>query len=272
VGGDTSAIIGRILEEEAERARAPGAACGVILDGVEHVAAVGVTSVEHPRPIGDRTLFQVGSISKTFTALAVLQLVEEGRIALEDRVAEHLPDLVAGCELDDRTTVEHLLSHQAGFDGDILFVNRESSLSAIRGARRLFTPGTGFSYSNASFSIAGALVAELAGAPFDEVVRQRILKPLGMRRSCFTADRAIHESVALPHWVRPGKQPVVLRSGWQRGWELHSTDWAPAGLASSVRDQLAYGTAAWRPDRPEALAAPFAQSPAARWASAALSA
>lgn len=238
--GDTSAIIGRILEEEAERLAAPGAACGVILDGVEHVAAVGVTSVEHPSPIGDRTLFQVGSISKTFTALAVLQLVEEGRLALEDRVAEHLPGLVATCALDDRTTVEHLLSHQAGFDGDILFVNRESSLAAIRGARRLFDPGTGFSYSNAAFSIAGGLVAELAGAPFDEVVRRRILKPLGMQRSCFTANRAIHESVALPHLVRPGKDPVVLRNGWQRGWEMPPTDWAPAGLASSVRDQLAW--------------------------------
>lgn len=240
MGGDTSAVIGRILEQEVERAGAPGAACGVLLGGVEHVAAVGVTSVEHPSPIDARTLFQVGSISKTFTALAVMQLVEAGRVTLEDRVGERLPNLAAGCGLDDRTTVEHLLSHQAGFDGDILIVNRESSLSAIRGARRLFNPGEGFSYSNASFSIAGALVAELAGAPFDTVVRRRILKPLGMQRSCFTANRAIHESVALPHWVRPGRDPVVLRSGWQRGWELPPTDWAPAGLVSSVRDQLAW--------------------------------
>jgi CubicO group peptidase (beta-lactamase class C family) len=240
VGAGTSAAVRRILEREADRAGAPGAACGVLLDGVEHIAAAGVTSVEDPRPVGERTLFQVGSISKAFTALAAMQLVEAGRIGLEDRIVEHVPDLVAECALDERTTLAHLLSHQAGFDGDVLLVSRASSLSAIRGARRLFDPGEGFSYSNAAFSVAGAVVAALAGAPFDDVVRQRILKPLGMQRSCFTADRAIHESVALPHWVSPGRPPTVLRSGWQRGWELPATDWPPAGLASSVRDQLAW--------------------------------
>lgn len=240
MGRDPRAAIARILADEARRFGAPGAACGVILDGVEHVAAVGVTSVEQPSPIHERTLFQVGSISKTFTALAVVQLVEDGRVTLGDRVAAHLPDVAGECALDDRITVEHLLSHQAGFDGDILFTSRSSSLRDIRGARRLFEPGAGFSYSNAGFSIAGALVAKLAGAPFDDVVRRRILRPLGMERSCFTANRAIHESVALPHLVRPATDPVVLRNGWQRGWEMAPTDWAPAGLASSVCDQLAW--------------------------------
>jgi CubicO group peptidase (beta-lactamase class C family) len=235
-----SAVISRILAEEAERAGSPGAACGVFVDGAEHLASVGVTSIEHPSPIGERTLFQVGSISKTFTALAVLQLVEEGRIGLRDPVAQHLPDLVAACDLDDRITIEHLLSHQAGFDGDVLFVQRATSLSAVRGARRLFDPGRGFSYSNASFSIAGALVETLVGTSFDAAIYKRILKPLGMLRSCFTADRAIHESVALPHWVRADQPPVVLRAGWQRGWELHRPDWPAAGLAASIRELLAW--------------------------------
>ena len=101
----------------------PGATAGVLVGDDGATAAWGVTNVEFPMPVSPASLFQVGSISKTFTSAAVMLLVQEGRLALEDPVARHLPELGPATGLDfEAITVELALSHQAGFDGDHLFV------------------------------------------------------------------------------------------------------------------------------------------------------
>jgi len=183
----------------------------------------------------------VASITKTITAFTVLALVEEGRLALDDPIAHHLPEVAMVGGIPDDLTVEHCLSHQVGIEGDHLFFHGSHDLGALREAERLFAPGTNFSYSNAGFSLAGAVVERLTGTPFERVVRERVLKPLGMRASCFTADRAIFERVALPHWVLPGTDPVLLRrAGWQPGWELASIDHAAGGLVTNVLELLAW--------------------------------
>ncbi|HYD11089.1 MAG TPA: serine hydrolase domain-containing protein, partial [Acidimicrobiales bacterium] len=140
----------------------PGVATGVLTYGGDTiVASHGITNVEHPLAVDEHTLFQVASITKTFTSAAVMLLVESGDVSLDDPVTRHLPGLEHETWLDvDAITIEHLLSHQAGFDGDHLFVNRVTdSLRPLREARRLFPPGEGFSYNNAAFSIAGELIA-----------------------------------------------------------------------------------------------------------------
>src|SRR5690606_19471143 len=148
------------------------------------------------------TLFQVASITKTFTATAVMLLVEQGKAALEDPIAKHLPELAATTGLPtEEITVEHLLSHPAGFDGDHLIVLQRDDLASLRDARRFFAPGTGFSYNNAAFSIAGELIEAIAGETYPRFVRKRLLKPLGMTNACFRADDAILERVAAPHFV-----------------------------------------------------------------------
>ena len=186
---------------------------GVLVDGECHTAAYGVTNVEHPLPTDSATLFQIASITKTFTSTAVMLLAEEGKLALEDPVAKHLPDLAARTGLDfDTITVEHLLSHQAGFDGDHLFVHRDAdSLDELRDARRLFPPGTEYSYNNAAFSIAGALVGAVSGEPFESFVQSRLLRPLGMDTAAFRADDVITHRVAAPHFVAGGTTIVVAR-------------------------------------------------------------
>ena len=230
------------LEEAVARHGVPGAAAGVLLGDEAITAATGTTNVEHPLPVDDATLFQVGSITKTFTSAAVLQLVEEGLVGLDDPVGRHLPDLAERTGLDaDRITVEHLLSHQAGFDGDHLFVSRvPDDVGALAGARRLFEPGTGFSYNNAGFSLAGLVIEAASGEPFAAYVREHLLGPLGMATACFTADDAITHRVAAPHAVLDGT-PVVLRgAGWQPGWELGPVDLAAGGLVASVGHLLAW--------------------------------
>jgi CubicO group peptidase (beta-lactamase class C family) len=224
----------------------PGAVVAVLLDGEVVAAAHGVENAERSVPVGLDTHFQVASITKTFTAAAVMLLVEDGLVSLDDSVHRHLPDFGVRTGLDgDAITVEHLLSHQSGFDGDQLFVTGDMRLEALAGARRLFEPGTGFSYSNAGFSVAGEVIEAASGESYERVVRDRLLKPLGLTTAAFTADRLITHPVASPHWVWEGEAHVVRGGGWQPGWELQPLDWAAAGLAATPEQLLRWGRFQW---------------------------
>ena len=235
------------LRTSAERHHVPGAAAGVLVGDECVTAAYGLTNVEHAATVTPASLFQVGSISKTFTSAAVMLLVQEGRLALEDPVARFLPDLGPATGLDfGAITVERALSHQAGFDGDHLFVRREwDDLSVLRDARRLFPPGEGYSYNNAGFSIAGAIVTAISGQSFESFTRERLLRPLGMTSASFTADEAITFSVAAPHWVDAGTAYVIRGLGWQPGWELGPVDRPAGGLIASVEQLMTWCRFQW---------------------------
>lgn len=223
----------------------PGAVAGVWVDDEAHVVAHGVSSVETGASLTPDHLFQVGSVTKTLTSAVVALLVEDGAVTYDDPVARHLPDLAAALAPDvdlEAITVEHLLSHRSGFDGDHILTHPESpDLTVLAGARHLFAPGAGHSYSNAAFSLAGELVSAVAGEPYEEVVRRRLLVPLGMVGACFTADEAVTRPVAVPHWVVDGSAVVLRRAGWQPGWELGPLDRAAGGLIASVPHLLRWG-------------------------------
>jgi CubicO group peptidase (beta-lactamase class C family) len=239
--------LGEVLRTEAARHQVAGSAAGIVVDGECFTAAVGVTNVEAPSPLDAATLFQVASITKTFTAAAVALLVEEGKVDFDDPVSKHLPELGPATGLDlDAMTVTHILTHQAGFDGDHLFVERETErLEALRDARRIFAPGTGFSYNNAAFSIAGAVIEAASGQSYDSFVRERLLQPLGLVSACFRADDAITYRVAAPHLVIGADAAVLRRAGWQPGWELGPVDRAAGGLIASVEHLLAWARFQW---------------------------
>ncbi len=154
-----------VVDAVARELGLPGVAVGVLCGDERAIACAGVTNVEHPLDIDASTLFQVGSITKTFTTAAMMLLVERGDVALEDPVGRHLPWLEEETGLAaSEITLEHLLSHQAGFDGDHLMVHRESrSFASLTDARRLFAPGTGCSYNNAAFCLAGAVIEAVSG-------------------------------------------------------------------------------------------------------------
>ncbi len=239
---DEARELAAVLGDSASEHGATGAVVGV-LDGDEsHVAACGVTNVEYPRPLGGHSLFQVGSISKTFTSAAIGLLVDDGLMRFEDPVSRHLPGLAAYPELEsDALTVEHTLSHQGGFDGDHLLVSgRGRGLEALAGVRRLFPTGEGFSYSNAAFSIAGAVVEAVAGTDYPTFVRDRLLRPLGMSSATFRADEAITYDVAAPHWVLGGESHVLRGVGWQPGWQLAAVDWPAGGLVASIEHLVSW--------------------------------
>ncbi len=239
--------LGEVLQSEAARHQVAGSAAGIVVDGECFTAAVGVTNVDAPLPLDAATLFQVASITKTFSAAAVALLVQEGKVGFDDPVSKYLPALGPATGLDlDEMTVTHILTHQAGFDGDHLFVERETeTLETLRDARRIFAPGTGFSYNNAAFSIAGAVIEAASGESYESFVRARLLRPLGLTSACFRADDAITYRVAAPHLVIGADAAVLRGAGWQPGWELGPVDRAAGGLIASVEHLLTWARFQW---------------------------
>ena len=107
------------IEAAMQRYHVPGVAVGVWWRGREHLRGFGVTNVSHPLPVDAHTRFRIGSTTKTFTATAMMRLVEQGRIDLRARVRRYLPDLaLADAAAADTVTVRQLMNHSAGWLGD----------------------------------------------------------------------------------------------------------------------------------------------------------
>lgn len=242
-----TALLAEALQAALAEHHVPGAVAGVVSNDVRHVTGAGVGHHELPRAVDGDTLFQVGSITKTLTSAAVLALVQDGRLSLDDPVEVHLPGLGEATGLDtEAITVEVALAHTAGFDGDHLFVEgARDGLATLATARRFFHPGTGWSYNNAGFSIVGEVIAAAAGVPFESFVRERLLDPLGMATAGFRADDVITRDVAAPHWVFDGAAYVLRGIGWQPGWELTPLDRAAGGLVASVNHLLEWCRFQW---------------------------
>jgi CubicO group peptidase (beta-lactamase class C family) len=102
-----------------QRLNVPGVSVGILHQGKEHTAGFGVTNVDHPSAVAAETLFQIGSITKTVTATAVMRLVEAGTLDLDTPIQRYVPDLQLADEtVAARVTMRHLLTHTAGWDGD----------------------------------------------------------------------------------------------------------------------------------------------------------
>ncbi len=224
-----------------ERHRVPGVAVGFYDGEEEHVAGFGVTSVENPLEVTPETLFQIGSMTKTFTGTAILALVERGMLDLDEPVRTYLPDLrLSDEEVARRVTARHLLTHVGGWVGDVFEDTGDGDDALEKIVERLadtpqITPlGEVFSYNNSAFYLAGRLVEVSSGRTFEATVRELVLAPLGMEESFFFPAEVMTRRFAVGHLVKQG-EPTVSRP-----WAL-PRNFAPAGsLASSARDQLRY--------------------------------
>jgi len=228
-------------EAEVDRLQTPGAAIGVLHGEAMYVGGVGVTNVEHPLPVTAETLFQIGSTSKTFTATAVMQLVEAGRVDLDESVREYLPWFRLQSEEDaGRITVRDLLTHHGGYVGDY-FRDTGRGDDAIRAIVRkmanspqLVPAGYCFSYSNAGFYVLGHIVETLQGRPFEQMIRETIFEPLGMDHSFYFPEDAITHRVAAGHIVTTAGPKVA------RPWQTPRSIAPGGGITSNVVDQLRY--------------------------------
>jgi CubicO group peptidase (beta-lactamase class C family) len=177
----------------------PGCAVGVATDGKPALAkAYGMADLEHDVKIAPDTIFEAGSVSKQFTAAAVLLLAREGKLSLDDQVRKHIPELP---DYGAPLTIRHMLNHTSGLrdwgsvagiagwprttraytHSDVLdIVSHQGSTN--------FTPGTQWSYTNTGFNLAAIIVARVSKMPFPEFSRTRLFQPLGMTHTSWRDD------------------------------------------------------------------------------------
>jgi CubicO group peptidase (beta-lactamase class C family) len=229
------------VAEAMARLHVPGVAVGLVLDGQEHAAGFGVTSVEHPLPVDADTLFQIGSTTKTVTATVAMRLVEHGRLDLDAPVRTYLPGLRLADEgVGARVTLRHLFTHTGGWAGDHFPDTGDGddalarAVAGMAGVPQLTPLGEVWSYNNAGFYLAGRVIEVVTGRTYEAAVRELLLDPLGMDRSCFFAADAITRRVAVGHLVREARPEVA------RPWALARAAHPAGGLTSSVRDLLRY--------------------------------
>jgi CubicO group peptidase (beta-lactamase class C family) len=183
--------IDRLVRDFAERTKVPGLAYGIVVDGrLAHVGTAGYRELSSRSPVDTSTVFRIASMTKSFTALAILQLRDEGRLALDDPAERYVPEL-AGLKYpttdSPKITIRDLLSHSGGFPEDNPWGDRQLAISddemsrLMRGGIPFSTsPGTTYEYSNYGFAILGRIVANVSGVPYPRYITERVLKPLGM--------------------------------------------------------------------------------------------
>lgn len=162
----------------------PGLALAIVADGrVIAVKTYGLADLAARTPVGPETRFLAGSISKTFTAAALLQLQEEGAVDLQRPLADYLPWVRPRSRFGP-ITLHHLLTHTAGLPRDRSDLpSSPYTALALRDRELAAEPGTHFAYSNLGYQLLSLAVEEVEGRPFAESIRQRILRPLGMTSS-----------------------------------------------------------------------------------------
>jgi CubicO group peptidase (beta-lactamase class C family) len=190
--------IDKLFQAYAAGAHVPGAAWGIIIDGeLAHTGVTGSRDVVSKAPVTPDTVFRIASMTKSFTAVAILKLRDEGRLSLDDPAEQYVPEmkaLVYPTSDSPRLTIRHLLSHAEGFPednpwGDQQLAETDERLSAMITAGIPFSnaPGIAYEYSNFGFAILGRIVANVAdtsGSPrtaaYTKYVTDHVLQPLAM--------------------------------------------------------------------------------------------
>lgn len=174
----------------------PGLAYGIVLNGeLIHGRGLGTLRVGEDAPPTPSSIFRIASMTKSFTAATVLLLRDEGRLRLDDPIAEYVPEL-AGMQLPTTDsppiTIRHLLTMTAGFPTDDPWGDRQQGLDLREFSKLLagglsfaWAPGTRFEYSNTGYGILGRLITNVSGREYKDAVRERILQPLGMHSTAY---------------------------------------------------------------------------------------
>jgi CubicO group peptidase (beta-lactamase class C family) len=259
-------VIGDVFERWAARIHAPGLAWGLVRDGaLVDGGGIGTARVGLDAPVDPDVVFRIASMTKSFTAAVLMSLVVEGRVRLDEPAATYVPPLAAwrGPTTDGPPiTVRHLVSMEAGLPNDDPWADRHNDMGAREmdalleaGAVFAWTPGVRFEYANLGWGLVGRVIEAAAGVTTQDLVRTRLLEPLGMTSTT---------------WTRPDGRVVAEPYRWVDGDWVHDGEpvgdgaIAPmGGLWSTVRDLatwVGFFQDAWPPrDDPD-------DGPLPRWA------
>lgn len=208
--------IDAFVQREMEKQRIPGMAIAVVRDGQVVLAkGYGLANVELQVPVATHTVFQGGSIGKQFTAMAVMMLVEDGKIALDEKLSKYLGAVPPSWTA---ITVRHLLTHTSGLTGyprdfdQRRDYNEDELLRIIQGVPLAFAPGERFEYSNAGYVTLGILIRRVTGQFFGDFLKKRVFEPLQMSTARVISEAAIIPNRAAGYILYDGKlvnQPWV---------------------------------------------------------------
>lgn len=240
IADSVDAYVQRVMEKR----HIPGVSVAVVQDGQVVLAkGYGLANVELSVPATVNTVYQLASITKTFTATAIMMLVQEGKIALDDKIREQLPDLP---EAWKPVTVRHLLSHTSGIKSYTSvpdfhklarkdFPQREI-LDLVAKDPLEFEPGAKWNYSNTGYFLLGMLIEKVTGKPYGEFMAERIFKPLEMTQTRVNDLQAIIPNRAQGyHW--DGK---TLKIG---DYVSPTQPFAAGMLVSSISDMIKWDAA-----------------------------
>jgi CubicO group peptidase (beta-lactamase class C family) len=260
------ADIDRLMREFAAREHVPGAAWGLVIDGdLAHLGVTGSRDLATKAPVSEDTVFRIASMTKSFTAMSILKLRDEGKLSLDDPAEKYVAELgglTYPTSDSPKITVRHLLSHASGFpednpwgDQQLSATDEQFTLLMRRGIPFSNPPGVAYEYSNYGFAILGRIVSRVSGLPYKEYVAANILKPLDMTSTTLEPKEVAPERLA--HGYR------WEDAQWKEEAQLPDGAFGSmGGMLTSVRDLSRYVAAfldAW-PPRDGAQTAPVGRA------------
>jgi CubicO group peptidase (beta-lactamase class C family) len=190
--------VDEFIRAEMERQKIPGVSVAVVKDGKPLIVkGYGLSNVEHQVAVKPETIFQSGSVGKQFTAMAVMLLVDEGKISLDEKISKYLGDVPESWR---NITVRHLLTHTSGTTDYTQDFNlwqdytEDELLKKAQGVPTAFAPGEKWQYSNLGYLTLGVLIRKVSGKFYGDLLQERVFKPLGM-----TTARVISEADIIPN-------------------------------------------------------------------------
>jgi CubicO group peptidase (beta-lactamase class C family) len=240
---DTNELQAR-LERFLKEAECPGTQLGLLVDGEIHTAAAGVLNLDTGVEVTTDSVFQIGSVTKVWTATQVMQLIDAGELTLDTPVRELLPGFtLADADVAAGVTVRHLLTHTSGIEGDVFddvgtnddclerYVDALAALGAVHGL------GETWSYCNSGWVLLGRVVETVTGSSWDQALKERLGQPLGLERLCTLPQEAILHRASVGHIKPAGAEAYVVAPQWGLPRAL-----GPAGLiTTTVSDLLTFG-------------------------------
>jgi CubicO group peptidase (beta-lactamase class C family) len=263
---DAYPVIDKVFKDYAAKNNMPAIAFGIIANGkLVYSGAAGTADIAKNITVTTQTLFRIASMSKSFTAMAILRLRDEGKLSLTDRVAKYIPDLEKAGQLTSDAadiTIVDLLTMSAGFPednpwGDRQLDDTDKELEELIASGISFSnvPGVTFEYSNLGFAMLGRIVARVTGTSYQSYITEHIMKPIGMTASKWEVDDIPAGQVAMGYrWENGSHQPEPY---------LHDGSYgAMGGLICSIDDFAKYVALhldAW-PPRDDAESGPVKRS------------
>jgi len=246
-------LVEKIYSEYATKNHFPGYAFGIVLDGkLVYSGAGGFTDMDKKTVATTQSMFRIASMSKSFTAMAILKLRDEAKLKLDDPVAQYIPEMKGQQLTKDAPimTVRNLLSHSAGFPEDNPWGDRQLAISDAdliamikKGISFSNDPGLTYEYSNMGFAMLGYIIKKVTGIPYSDYIEKNIWQPLHMQQASWEYTRVPANELA--HGYR------WINNNWREEALLHDGIYgAMGGMITSIESfskYLAFHESAWPP-------------------------